>query len=62
MTSLTLPQFEKKYKQKFPAMRNTNHVHEPFDKHNLIPVLDKGWENIWECTNSGCHLMIVAKE
>jgi len=59
MISLTLKQFEKKYNQKFPAMKHPWYR----DKHcRLVPIDKEGWENIWECINSGCHLMVVAKK
>ena len=54
---LTLPQFEKKFDQKFQAMRNTD-FHEPYSKHRLEKVNEAGWEKIWYCTNTGCYLHV----
>jgi len=59
MNSLTLPQFGKKYNQRFPAKH-----HYPYNDKDckLVPMDREGWENVWECINSGCYLMVVAKK
>ncbi len=48
---MTLKEFEKKTKQKFPAMKQHGH------NCKLIPMKEEGWENIWKCIKCNLHVV-----